>query len=91
MCVRLCERGGNVFERIFAPLFIYLIRLFLTMNPAHGEISRAMRNRGIEISILPQVYSVLLQLLFLLPYYTLYSHYRMLNLFIVIFLLFLIQ
>ena len=49
-----------MFERIFAPLFIYLIRLFLTMNPAHGEISRAMRNRGIEISILPQVYSVFL-------------------------------
>ena len=47
-------------KRIFAPLFFYLIRLFLTMNPAHGEISRAMRNRGIEISILPQVYSVFL-------------------------------
>ncbi|XP_067841398.1 midasin [Heptranchias perlo] len=26
-------------------------RLFLTMDPAHGEISRAMRNRGIEIYI----------------------------------------
>ncbi|KAK3879278.1 hypothetical protein Pcinc_016138 [Petrolisthes cinctipes] len=24
-------------------------RLFLTMNPQHGEISRAMRNRGLEI------------------------------------------
>uniref|UniRef100_A0A8C6J801 Midasin n=1 Tax=Melopsittacus undulatus TaxID=13146 RepID=A0A8C6J801_MELUD len=26
-------------------------RLFLSMDPAHGEISRAMRNRGIEIYI----------------------------------------
>ena len=25
------------------------------MNPSHGEISRAMRNRGIEICILPEV------------------------------------
>jgi midasin len=29
-------------------------RLFLLMDPAHGEISRAMRNRGIEICILPE-------------------------------------
>ncbi|XP_075869163.1 midasin [Nelusetta ayraudi] len=26
-------------------------RLFLTMDPAHGELSRAMRNRGVEIYI----------------------------------------
>lgn len=26
-------------------------RLFLTMDPSHGEISRAMRNRGVEIYI----------------------------------------
>ncbi|XP_078068621.1 midasin [Mustelus asterias] len=26
-------------------------RLFMTMDPAHGEISRAMRNRGIEIHV----------------------------------------
>ncbi|KAM3861280.1 midasin [Diretmus argenteus] len=26
-------------------------RLFLTMDPAHGEISRAMRNRGVEVYI----------------------------------------
>ena len=25
------------------------------MDPSHGEISRAMRNRGIEIAILPEV------------------------------------
>ena len=26
-------------------------RLFLTMDPSHGEISRAMRNRGVEIYV----------------------------------------
>uniref|UniRef100_A0A3Q3JWH6 Midasin n=1 Tax=Monopterus albus TaxID=43700 RepID=A0A3Q3JWH6_MONAL len=26
-------------------------RLFLTMNPVHGELSRAMRNRGVEVYI----------------------------------------
>ena len=29
-------------------------RLFLTMDPRHGELSRAMRNRSIEICFLPQ-------------------------------------
>ncbi|KAG0131716.1 ATPase, partial [Tuber indicum] len=28
-------------------------RLFLTMNPDHGELSRAMRNRGIEVFLSP--------------------------------------
>ena len=28
-------------------------RLFMTMDPARGEISRAMRNRGVEVSLLP--------------------------------------
>lgn len=28
-------------------------RLFLAMDPRHGEVSRAMRNRGIEICLLP--------------------------------------
>ena len=28
-------------------------RIFLTMDPENGEISRAMRNRGIEINLLP--------------------------------------
>lgn len=37
-----------------------MYRLFLTMDPNHGEVSpllvsRAMRNRGIEISLLPEV------------------------------------
>ncbi len=26
-------------------------RLFLTMNPDHGAISRAMRNRGVELCL----------------------------------------
>ena len=34
---------------------MYVYRLFLTMDPAHGEISRPMRNRGIEIFLLPEV------------------------------------
>lgn len=28
-------------------------RIFMTMDPQNGEISRAMRNRGIEIFVLP--------------------------------------
>jgi MoxR-like ATPase len=28
-------------------------RIFLSMNPEHGEISRAMRNRCVEISLIP--------------------------------------
>jgi midasin len=28
-------------------------RLFLALDPKHGEVSRAMRNRGIEICVLP--------------------------------------
>ncbi|PKI73659.1 hypothetical protein CRG98_005900 [Punica granatum] len=28
-------------------------RLFLTVNPSYGEISRAMRNRGVEIFMMP--------------------------------------
>ena len=30
-------------------------RMFITMNPQHGELSRAMRNRGIEINMLGDV------------------------------------
>ena len=45
-----------MFRRSHIELFNnFYIRLFLTMNPSHGEISRAMRNRGIEICILPEV------------------------------------
>ena len=30
-------------------------RLFLAMDPRHGEVSRAMRNRGVELYLLPEV------------------------------------
>lgn len=33
------------------PMGVCLCRLFLTMDPVHGELSRAMRNRGVEIYI----------------------------------------
>lgn len=32
-------------------MILWLCRLFLTMDPVHGELSRAMRNRGVEIYI----------------------------------------
>ncbi|XP_076632333.1 midasin [Colletes latitarsis] len=41
------DEEGNVFTIRAHKNF----RLFLTMNPRYGEISRAMRNRGVEISI----------------------------------------
>ena len=34
---------------------IYSFRLMLAMDPKYGEISRAMRNRGVEIFILGEV------------------------------------
>jgi midasin (ATPase involved in ribosome maturation) len=30
-------------------------RLFLAMDPRHGEVSRAMRNRGVELYLLPEI------------------------------------
>ena len=42
-------------------------RLFLTMDPIHGELSRAMRNRGIELYMLPSVSLILKSLVD--PYY----------------------
>ena len=39
----------------FYIVFILFFRIFLLMDPMHGEISRAMRNRGIEICLLPEV------------------------------------
>ena len=35
----------------FVAIQIFYLRLFLSMDPKFGEISRAMRNRGIEIFI----------------------------------------
>ncbi|XP_056176640.1 midasin isoform X2 [Syzygium oleosum] len=31
-------------------------RLFLTVNPNHGDVSRAMRNRGVEIFMMPPLW-----------------------------------
>ena len=53
----LCEYGGYLAlnERGFVNGAIQVIkqhpnfRLFMTVDPQHGELSRAMRNRGIEI------------------------------------------
>ena len=57
----LCEIGGSLTlsERGFVNGEIQRIephpnfRLFMSVDPQHGELSRAMRNRGIEISLLP--------------------------------------
>jgi midasin (ATPase involved in ribosome maturation) len=38
-------------------------RLFLAMNPSHGEISRAMRNRCVEVALLKPIGTVLLDAL----------------------------
>ncbi|KAJ3606919.1 hypothetical protein NHX12_026435, partial [Muraenolepis orangiensis] len=49
-CLTINERGvmdGTTPKITPHPNF----RLFLTMDPSHGEISRAMRNRGVEIYI----------------------------------------
>lgn len=53
----LCENGGclTLSERGFVDGAIQVIRphpnfrLFMAVDPQHGELSRAMRNRGIEI------------------------------------------
>jgi len=34
---------------------IFFFRLILAMDPKYGEISRAMRNRGVEIFMLGEV------------------------------------
>ncbi|XP_011314888.1 midasin isoform X1 [Fopius arisanus] len=44
------DQSGNVNTVKPHPNF----RLFLTMDPNYGEISRAMRNRGVEIYLLPR-------------------------------------
>ena len=58
MCFALARCCGATllvalrFWRLFPPLWIACTtRLFLSMDPVHGEISRAMRNRGLEIYI----------------------------------------
>ncbi|XP_034018727.1 midasin-like [Thalassophryne amazonica] len=49
-CLTISERGvidGTTPKITPHPNF----RLFLTMDPVHGELSRAMRNRGVEVYI----------------------------------------
>jgi midasin len=48
------ERGVVGDEGVTAITPHHDFRLFLLMDPVHGEMSRAMRNRGIEIYILPE-------------------------------------
>lgn len=55
----LCENNGRLVlsERGFVNGHVEVIaphkdfRLFMTVDPHHGELSRAMRNRGIEITL----------------------------------------
>ncbi|XP_076758301.1 midasin [Xylocopa sonorina] len=49
--LRIGERGVDQEGNVFTVKAHENFRLFLTMDPRHGEISRAMRNRGVEISI----------------------------------------
>ena len=39
---------GNQWKFILIPSF----KLFLTVDPSHGEVSRVMRNRGIKIYLM---------------------------------------
>ena len=43
------QSDGSVRELKAHPSF----RLMLCIDPSHGELSRAMRNRGVEIAIAP--------------------------------------
>ncbi|XP_076652583.1 midasin [Halictus rubicundus] len=45
------EKGVDESGNVFTVRAHRNFRLFLTMNPRYGEISRAMRNRGVEIAI----------------------------------------
>ncbi|PPQ81251.1 hypothetical protein CVT26_015129 [Gymnopilus dilepis] len=52
-CLTLSERGlveGEVQQIKPHPNF----RIFMAVDPHHGELSRAMRNRGIEIAMFPR-------------------------------------
>jgi len=57
--VHLCFKSSlDYFSDFFSNnniQYVVYFRLILTMDPRHGELSRAMRNRGIEICILGEV------------------------------------
>lgn len=42
-------------ERFTLFTLYFFVRLILAMDPRYGEISRAMRNRGVEIFMLGEV------------------------------------
>lgn len=48
-------RTSSIIVNYITLLLLFICRLFLTMDPSRGEISRAMRNRGIEVALLPEV------------------------------------
>ncbi|GAA5872063.1 hypothetical protein JCM8547_003087 [Rhodosporidiobolus lusitaniae] len=55
--LQLAERGPvNGEIQIIAPHPAF--RLVMTLDPRNGELSRAMRNRGIEIALLPSPFSL---------------------------------
>ncbi|KAG7088114.1 hypothetical protein E1B28_012139 [Marasmius oreades] len=59
----LCEEDGflTLSERGYVDGEVQILkpapgfRLFMSVDPQHGELSRAMRNRGIEIALIPDV------------------------------------
>lgn len=88
----LCEPNGQLTlnERGLVQGVVEVIkphpnfRLFMTVDPQHGELSRAMRNRGIEIfvplGLLPDDYLVVLDHLRLPRLQTLAEHSNLLSL-----------
>ncbi|KAL0267009.1 UNVERIFIED_CONTAM: hypothetical protein PYX00_009398 [Menopon gallinae] len=52
-CLTIGERGANADGSLFTIRPHKDFRLFFTMNPKNGVISRAMRNRGVEIFLMP--------------------------------------
>ena len=64
---------GVVIEEIECPknnycFTLFYFRLILAMDPNNGEISRAMRNRGVEIFMLHDVCTIILCDLIFLKY-----------------------
>lgn len=51
----VCCFEMNKYSPNFSPFFFLSFRLILAMDPRYGEISRAMRNRGVEIFMLGEV------------------------------------
>ena len=56
LCTLILSSGISSINILKLGVHLHSIgRLFLTMDPIHGELSRAMRNRGTEIYMLPSV------------------------------------